>query len=37
MVAKMRERYGTHVPLEERVISPASMFESDLLETVATH
>ena len=35
--AKMRERYGTHVPLEERVISPAAMFESRLLETVATH
>ena len=35
--AKMRERYGAHVPLEERVISPAAMFESRLLETVATH
>ena len=32
--AKMRERYGAKVPLEERVISPAAMFESDLLETV---
>ena len=32
--AKMRERYGAHVPLEERVISPAAMFESRLLETV---
>jgi hypothetical protein len=35
--AKMRERYGTHVPLEERVISPAAMFDSRLLETVVTH
>ena len=35
--AKMRERYGAQVPLEERVISPAAMFESRLLETVATH
>ena len=34
---KMRERYGAHVPMEERVISPAAMFESRLLETVATH
>ncbi|HEU5137118.1 MAG TPA: YiiX family permuted papain-like enzyme [Steroidobacteraceae bacterium] len=32
--AKMRERYGAKVPLEERVISPAAMFESPLLETV---
>jgi hypothetical protein len=35
--AKMRERYGAHVPLEERVISPAAMFDSHLLETVVTH
>ena len=34
--AKMRERYGANVPLEERVISPAAMFESPLLETVST-
>jgi hypothetical protein len=34
--AKMRERYGANVPLEERVISPAAMFESPLLEPVAT-
>lgn len=32
--AKMRERYGANVPLDERVISPAAMFESRLLETV---
>ena len=34
--ATMRERYGANVPLEERVISPTAMFESGLLETVAT-
>ncbi|MBC3540446.1 YiiX family permuted papain-like enzyme [Rufibacter sediminis] len=32
--AKMRERYGHNIPLEEKVISPASMFASDLLVTV---
>ncbi|HEY6125128.1 MAG TPA: YiiX family permuted papain-like enzyme [Steroidobacteraceae bacterium] len=32
--AKMRERYGTKVPLDEQVISPAAMFESSILETV---
>ena len=35
--AKMRERYGTRVPLEEPVISPASQFDSPLLETVQSH
>lgn len=34
--AKMRERYGKNIPLDERVISPASMFDSPLLQTVAT-
>jgi uncharacterized protein YycO len=33
--AKMRERYGTKVPLDETVISPSSMFDSPLLVTVA--
>jgi hypothetical protein len=33
--AKMRERYGEEVPLDEPVISPAAMFESPLLEMVA--
>jgi hypothetical protein len=33
--AKMRQRYGKHVPLEEPVISPGTMFQSPLLETVA--
>lgn len=32
---KLRERYGSRVPLNEPVISPASMAASDLLETVA--
>jgi len=27
----MKERYGTNIPLNEKVISPAAMFESDLL------
>ena len=33
--AKMRERYGDDVPLEEPVISPAAMFDSPLLELVS--
>jgi len=32
--SKMRERYGTHVPLDEPVISPGAQFASPLLETV---
>ena len=28
---KMKERYGSNIPLEEKVISPAAMFDSDLL------
>jgi hypothetical protein len=32
--AKMRERYGANIPLDERVISPAAMFESRLLKTL---
>lgn len=31
---KMKERYGDKIPLDEPVISPASIFESDLLITV---
>lgn len=31
---KMRERYGSTIPLNEKVISPAAIFESDLLYTV---
>ena len=34
--AKMRERYGTNVPLDEPVISPGAQFDSPLLETVET-
>ncbi|MEZ4921129.1 MAG: YiiX family permuted papain-like enzyme [Saprospiraceae bacterium] len=31
---KMRERYGSNVPMDELVISPAAMYHSDLLKTV---
>jgi len=34
--AKMRERYGDKVPMDEPVISPVAMFESPLLRTVET-
>jgi hypothetical protein len=34
--AKMRERYGTDVPLDEPVISPGAQFDSPLLDTVET-
>ncbi|XVJ71109.1 MAG: YiiX family permuted papain-like enzyme [Rhizobacter sp.] len=32
--AKMRERYGSDIPMSEPVISPVAMFESPLLVTV---
>ena len=32
--AKMRERYGKNVPMNEPVISPGAQFESSLLRTV---
>ena len=32
--AKMKERYGNNIPLTEKVISPAAMFNSDKLITV---
>lgn len=32
--AKLRERYGDRIPLEETVISPVAMFRSPLLVTV---
>lgn len=32
---KMKERYGSRIPLNEPVISPAAMFESDKLAEVA--
>ncbi|MBI3219944.1 MAG: YiiX family permuted papain-like enzyme [Bacteroidetes bacterium] len=31
---KMRERYGDKIPVHEKVISPAAMFESDKLVTI---
>ena len=31
---KMKERYGDHIPMDEKVISPASMFDSEQLELV---
>lgn len=35
--AKLRERYGDQIPLDEPVISPAAVFASDQLITVAEH
>lgn len=35
--AKMKERYGDSIPMDEKVISPASMFNSDKLITVKTN
>ena len=34
--AKMQERYGDRVPLNEPVISPGAMYDSPLLETIAS-
>lgn len=31
---KLKERYGNHIPMDEPVISPVSMFNSNKLETV---
>ena len=31
---KMKERYGDNIPMDEKVISPAAMFNSDKLITV---
>jgi hypothetical protein len=36
VAAKLRERFGDTVPLNETVISPAAMFDSPLLTTVET-
>jgi len=33
--AKMRERYGTRVLLDEPVISPAAIYDSHLLQTIS--
>ncbi|MDF2519156.1 MAG: peptidoglycan peptidase [Sphingobacterium sp.] len=35
--SKLKERYGNRIPLEETVISPASIFNSKLLTTVASN
>lgn len=34
---KMKERYGNHIPLNEPVISPKAVFESELLVTVKSN
>ena len=34
---KMKERYGGNLPLDETVISPASIFNSDLLTTIKSN
>lgn len=34
--AKLNERYGEHIPLNEKVVPPAALFDSDLLETVGS-
>ena len=31
----MNERYGNNIPLEEKVISPSNIFDSELLETIS--
>jgi hypothetical protein len=30
----MKERYGANIPMNEKVISPAEMFDSDKLITI---
>jgi uncharacterized protein YycO len=35
--AKMQERYGENIPMDEKVISPAAMFNSDKLITVKSN
>ncbi|MBR9832829.1 YiiX family permuted papain-like enzyme [bacterium] len=32
--SKLKERYGNNIPMDEKVISPASMFDSDQLITI---
>jgi len=34
---KMKERYGDKIPVNEIVISPEAIFESELLETVKSN
>ena len=33
--AKLKERYANNIPLDEPVVPPSALFDSDLLETVA--
>ena len=33
----MKKRYGNTIPLEETVISPSAVFDSELLETVKSN
>ncbi|MFN8416996.1 MAG: YiiX family permuted papain-like enzyme [Cytophagaceae bacterium] len=35
--AKLKERYGSNIPMDETVISPASIFNSDKLRTVKSY
>jgi hypothetical protein len=35
--ARMQQRYGSKLPLDEAVISPAAMYAASNLVTVATH
>ncbi|MDV6169742.1 YiiX family permuted papain-like enzyme [Flavobacterium sp. DG1-102-2] len=35
--AKLKERYGNNIPQHEKVISPAAMFDSDLLITIESN
>jgi uncharacterized protein YycO len=34
VIEKIKERYGSNIPEDEKVISPVSMYKSELLETV---
>ena len=34
VIQKMKERYGSRIPMDEQVISPGDMFDSPLLKTV---
>jgi short subunit fatty acids transporter len=35
--AIMKKRYGNNVPLDETVISPVNIFNSELLKTIKEH
>lgn len=34
--AKLKERYGDNIPFDEKVVPPSALFDSDLLEIVAS-